>query len=162
MTTRTTFIRPHDPEDPAAATKAAAIALIAAEYRDRHPLPLALDGQEKNQIKENTIRFSIYGIDTTIPLHNQRTQLDGYQYVELAILGGEAFLVISERIGAPKALRHFVRRHQLHDLRQLKKLTVTELNTHSFVKAMKNNTGWVDGLLELVRLLKPVKGFPKA
>ncbi|RTE68095.1 hypothetical protein BHE90_017528 [Fusarium euwallaceae] len=152
MTTRTTFIRPHDPEDPAAATKAAAIALIAAEYRDRHPLP-PLEPYEMGYIKDNTRRLSIYDINTTIGLDDQRAELDASQYVELAILGGEAFLATSERIGTPRALRRFVRRHQLHHLRQLEKL-----EEESFVKDMKNNTAWIDSLLELVVLLKPVKG----
>ncbi|RTE73786.1 hypothetical protein BHE90_011784 [Fusarium euwallaceae] len=149
MPRRTSFNRPHDPEDAAAAAEAAAIALIAAEYRDRHPVPLPLEGQEKNQIKENTICFSTYNINTTVPLDDQRTQLDAGQYVEL---GGEAFLPTSERMQASRALRHFVQRHQLHDLRQLKELTVTNLEEESFVKAMKNNTTWTDSVLELVVL----------
>ncbi|RSL44195.1 hypothetical protein CEP54_014779 [Fusarium duplospermum] len=128
MTTRTTFIRSHNP---------------AAVYGNQHPLP-PLESYEENQTKDNTIGLSIYDIDITIPLDDQRAELKAHHYIELAILAGEAFLAASERMGVPQALRHFVRRQELRGLRQLKELTAIELEGHSFVMDMQSNTGWVD------------------
>ena len=76
---RTIIEKSYDAEDPDAAAAAAALVPIAAEYRDRHPLPLLLPGHfdlERSNIKDNTRYLSIYDIDMTIRLYERRAQLN--------------------------------------------------------------------------------------
>ncbi|RMI93447.1 hypothetical protein CDV36_016553 [Fusarium kuroshium] len=124
--------------------------IAANQYRNQYPLLYPIPGYEKGNIRRNTKLLSVYDIDTSLPLNFRRMALTNDQYVELAILGAEAFLATANHHMVPQNIRRFVRQQELP---RLKKLTATEPGYHPFVGVMSANTAWVDSLLELLERL---------
>ena len=72
--------------------------------------------------------------------------------IELAILGFKAFLAASNSLGASAEHKRFVGRDELPQLNDL--MTTGPEEGYPYVKAVMENTGWVDSLPELLAQLR--------
>lgn len=97
--------------------------------------------------------LSIHYIDPAIRLNEQRTMLKADDYIQLAILGFKAFLAASNSLGASAEHKRFVRHDELPQLNDPMTTTGPE-EGYPFVKAVMENTGWVDRLPELLAQLR--------
>ncbi|RTE68034.1 hypothetical protein BHE90_017589 [Fusarium euwallaceae] len=124
----------------------------AEEYRDQYPLPRPLDPPEEEHILDNIDLSLFQDINTTTPANDQ--VFDPSDYINLAILGAEAFLAAAGRLMVPQRVKRFVRRDELG---QLESLIDTEPDAVDFAGAMRNNEVWVQSLLELLEQLREAR-----
>ncbi|RSL75052.1 hypothetical protein CEP52_017878 [Fusarium oligoseptatum] len=126
--------------------------IAAKRCRNRHRLPRPLSEPEEMHILEN-IDLSLFGhINTTTPANQQH--LGVRNYINLAILGAEAFLAAAGRLMVPQRVKRFVRRDELV---RLKSLIDTEPDAAHFARAIRNNEVWVQSLLKLLKQLREAR-----
>ncbi|RMI94792.1 hypothetical protein CDV36_016447 [Fusarium kuroshium] len=126
--------------------------IAAKRYRNRHRLPRPLDPPEEEHILDNIDLSLFQNIDITTPANQQQLGVRGY--INLAILGAEAFLAATGRLMVPQRVKRFVRRDELV---RLESFIDTEPDATHFADAMRNNEVWVQSLLKLLEQLREAR-----